>query len=109
MKYTVKLTPHAIAEISETIAYISRVLLVPDTARAWADHLQSEISGLDTLPERYPQVEREPWHRLGIRKMPVKNFIVYYYVDQENKTVWITATVYAKRDQLNALKYMPLS
>ena len=102
MKYTVKLTPHAIAEISETIAYISHVLLVPDTARAWADHLQSEISGLDTLPERYPQVEREPWHRLGIRKMPVKNFIVYYYV-------WITATVYAKRDQLNALKNMPLS
>ena len=50
MKYTVKLTPHAIAEISETIAYISHVLLVPDTARAWADHLQSEISGLDTLP-----------------------------------------------------------
>lgn len=109
MKYTVKLTPHAIAEISETIAYISHVLLVPDTARAWADHLQSEISGLYTLPERYPQVEREPWHRLGIRKMPVKNFIVYYYVDQENKTVWITATVYSKRDQLNALKNMPLS
>lgn len=93
MKYTVKLTPHAIAEISETIAYISHVLLVPDTARAWADHLQSEISGLDTLPERYPQVEREPWHRLGIRKMPVKNFIVYYYVDQENKTVWIWYTM----------------
>lgn len=44
MKYTVKLTPHAIAEISETIAYISHVLLVPDTARAWADHLQSEMT-----------------------------------------------------------------
>lgn len=50
MKYTVKLTPHAIAEISETIAYISHVLLVPDTARAWADqniragHLAGKVS-----------------------------------------------------------------
>ena len=39
--------------------------------------------------------------------MPVKNFIVYYYADDETKTVWVTAVVYGRRDQLNALKDMP--
>ena len=46
MEYTVKLTPHAIVQIQETIAYMSKVLLVPETAKAWSDYLQKEISGL---------------------------------------------------------------
>ena len=107
MDYSVKLTPHAIVQIQETIAYISKVLLVPETARAWADYLQNEISCLDTMPSRYSAVEEEPWKSRGYRKMPVKNFIVYYYVDEASKTVWVTAVIYGRRDQLNALKEIP--
>jgi len=36
--------------------------------------------------------------------MPVKNFLVYYWIDENHKTVWITAIVYGGRDQLNVLK-----
>ena len=60
------------------------------------------------MPSRFPQVDREPWKSIGYRKMPVKNFIVYYFVDEESKTVWVTAVVYAKRDQLESLKEMPV-
>lgn len=107
MQYNVKLTPHAIVQIQETIAYISKVLLVPETATAWADHLQKEISALNSMPARYPLIEEEPWRTRGVRKMPVKNFIVYYLIDEEKKTVWVTAVVYGRRDQLNALKEIP--
>ena len=107
MEYSVKLTPHAIVQIQETIAYISKVLLVPETARAWSDYLQKEIAGLSTMPERFSAVDEEPWRSRGYRKMPVKNFIVYYYADDETKTVWVTAVVYGRRDQLNVLKDMP--
>lgn len=106
MEYSVKLTPHAIVQIQETIAYISKVLLVPETARAWSDYLQKEIAGLSTMPERFSSVDEEPWQSRGYRKMPVKNFIVYYFVDDGNKTVWVTAVVYGRRDQLNVLKDM---
>lgn len=106
MKYSVRLTPYAVSQISETAAYISHTLLSPDTAKAWANHLQSEIAKLDTLPERYPQIDREPWRNHGIRKMPVRNYIIYYLVDHERQTVWITAAVYAGRDQLSELKNM---
>ena len=107
MEYSVKLTPHAIVQIQETIAYISKVLLVPETARAWSDYLQKEIAGLSTMPARFSAVDEEPWRSRGYRKKQVKNFIVYYYADDETKTVWVTAVVYGRRDQLNALKDMP--
>ena len=107
MEYSVKLTPHAIVQIQETIAYISKVLLVPETARAWSDYLQKEIAGLSTMPARFSSLDEEPWRSRGYRKMPVKNFIVYYYADDETKTVWVTAVVYGRRDQLNVLKDMP--
>jgi toxin ParE1/3/4 len=107
MEYSVKLTPHAIVQIQETIAYISKVLLVPETARAWSDYLQKEIAGLSTMPARFSAVDEEPWRSRGYRKMLVKNFIVYYYADDETKTVWVTAVVYGRRDQLNVLKDMP--
>ena len=93
MEYSVKLTPHAIVQIQETIAYISKVLLVPETARAWSDYLQKEIAGLSTMPARFSAVDEEPWRSRGYRKMLVKNFIVYYYADDETKTVWVTAVV----------------
>ena len=107
MDYSVKLTPHAIVQIQQTIAYISKVLLVPEAAAAWADYLQKEIATLDSMPARYPLTEEEPWRSKGIRKMSVKNFLVYYLIDEVKKTVWITAVVYGRRDQLNVLKNMP--
>lgn len=48
------------------------------------------------MPERFSIVEDEPWKSRGYRKMPVKNFLVYYYVDEENNTVWVTAVVYGR-------------
>ena len=39
--------------------------------------------------------------------MPVKNFLVYYWIDEENKSVTVTAVIYGRRDQLAALASMP--
>ena len=41
--------------------------------------------------------------------MPVKNFLVYYLVDEEKKVVWITAVIYGRRDQIAALFDMPFN
>ena len=103
MRYEVKLTPQAIGQIEETVQYISKILLTPETAQKWVDTLQREIRKLDSMPSRYPLTEEEPWRTKGIRKMPVKNFLVYYLVDEEKKTVWVTAVIYGRRDQIAAL------
>ena len=103
MPYEVKLTSQAIRQIEAIVQYISKVLFVPETARKWADALQSEITKLDFMSSRYPLTEEEPWHTNGIRKMPFKNCLVYYLIDEDKKAVWITAVIYRRRDQLQAL------
>ena len=104
MAYTVKITNYAIGQMQEAMTYISKVLQEPAVARKW---LKREISGLRTMLSRFPSVEEDPWRTSGVRKMPVGNFIVYYWPDELAKTVWVTAVIYGRRDQLAALRNVP--
>ena len=104
MEYKVKITPFAFSQLAETVNYISGVLLVPETAAKWLDVLHSSIRSLSSMPNRFPLTEEEPWREKGIRKLNVKGFLVYYLVDEERKTVTVTAVVYGRRDQISALQ-----
>lgn len=106
MEYQVTLTPQVIEQIQQVSLYIKCVLQEPETANRWVDFLQKEFAALHFMPSRHPLVEEEPWHSNGIRKMPVKNFLIYYFVDEETKTVSVTAVVYGRRDQIAALADM---
>ena len=75
MRYEVRLTAQAIEQIQEIVRYISHILLVPETARKWADTLQSEIAKLDFMPIRYPLTEEEPWHKKEYVKCLLRTFL----------------------------------
>lgn len=107
MDYKVKLTDHAVAQLQEAVIYISKVLQASTVAKHWAARIKKELASLSTMPARYPLTEEEPWHTEGVRKMSVENFLVYYWIDEAKKIVWITAIVYARRDQLRVLREMP--
>ena len=107
MDYKVKLTDHAVAQLQEAVIYISKVLQASTVAKHWAARIKKELASLSTMPARYPLTVEEPWHTEGIHKMSVENFLVYYWIDEEKKIVWITAIVYARRDQLRVLREMP--
>lgn len=94
-------------QIKEAAGYISKVLMDPEVARRWPERLKKEVASLDTMPRRYPLVSEEPWHTEGIRRMPVEYFLVYYWVKDKTCTVWITAVLYGRRDQISALREMP--
>ena len=106
MTYKVKLTNNALAQLKEAVGYISKVLLEPEVARRWSDRIKKEILTLDHMPLRYPLVDEEPWRAEGIHKLTVENFIVYYWVNEDTSTVWVTAVVYGRRDQLFVLHNM---
>ena len=106
MEYRVTLTPQATEQIHQTALYIAQTVREPQTAKRWADLLYKEIAGLNFMPSRYPLTDEEPWHTNGIHKMPVKNFLVYYLIGEENKNVSVTAVIYGRRDQLAALTNM---
>ncbi len=107
MKYNVKMTKYATEQLKSTVMYISKTLLEPDIAKTWANKLKTEISRLSDLPNRFMLVDEEPWHSQGVHKMFVGNFIVYFWIDDHQNDVWVTAVVYGRSDQLSALKNIP--
>lgn len=88
MEYQVKLTDYAVEQLQEIVSYISNVLQSPETARRWLERIKLEISSLRTMPNRYPLTPEEPWRSEGIHKIPVENFLVYYWGDESQRIVW---------------------
>lgn len=106
--YEVKLTEQAQRQLQKIICYIAEDLQESHTAIRMLDRLEKEIMSLSTLPNRVALTEEEPWHSAGIHKLPVKNYLVYFWIDEPHKKVQITAIVYGRRDQRTVLQNMKM-
>lgn len=104
--YEIIMTPDATTDLAELRNYIADVLLVPDIALTYIRIIRTEISKLTNMPHRIAPVPEEPWHSRGIRKIIVKNFYVYYRIDENTERVYILNVIYQKRDQLQMLAQM---
>lgn len=104
--YEVKLSAQAQSQLREIIQYISVDLQAPGTAIKMLDLLGNEIASLSAFPNRIPLISEEPWHSQGIHKMAVKNYLVYFWVDDSNQAVQVTAIVYGRRDQKQLLAHV---
>lgn len=108
-KYEIKVTRQALEQMREIAHYISYDLMAPEAADNLLDDLKASILKLSVLPKKYPLIEEEPWRSEGVRKIVVKNFLVYYWIDEEYNKVQVTAVIYSKRDQINQLKNMEMN
>ena len=102
-KYTVNITTQAQEQLKEMISYINCTLQAPGTAMKMLDTLEKEIASLAQFPNRVPLTEEEPWHSQGIHKLPVKNYLIYFWVDEEAKKVQVIGIIYGRRDQRHQL------
>ena len=93
----------------EIAHYISYDLMAPEAADNLLDDLKASILKLSVLPKKYSLIEEEPWRSEGVRKIVVKNFLVYYWIDEEYNKVQVTAVIYSKRDQIKQLKNMEMN
>jgi len=101
--YKVIVMPEAEADLVELRNYISETLQSPGTALSYVEALEREIITLSEMPARYKPVDEEPWRSRGFRRLIIKNFYVYYRIDESEKQVHITNVIYTRRDQLKAL------
>lgn len=102
--YEVKVTRQALEQMQEITHYIAHELCAPDAAYNLLDEMENTINSLADMPRRMSLVDEEPWRTEGVRKALVKNFIIYFWVDDENVKVQVIAVIYEKRDQLEQLK-----
>ena len=106
--YSVKITTQAEEQLQAIVKYIASELKAPKAALRLLDEVESVISSLSQFPRRVALTEEEPWRSLGIHKMPVKNFLVYFWIDEENARVQVTAVIYGMRDQIKLLSQMDM-
>lgn len=107
-QYQVQITKYALAQMEEIRNYIAKELQAPQAAYRLFSEMKDKVALLGSMPKRNQLVDIKKWKKKGIRKLIVKNFILYYWINEEQQTVFITAVVYEKRNQLRELRKMEL-
>ena len=106
--YTIEITAQAEEQMQEITHYIAFELKAPDAALHLLDELEDFFLSLSEFPQRIPLTDEKPWRTSGIHRLPIKNFLVYFWIDEKNMKVKVTAVIYAKRDQIRQLSQMDM-
>ncbi len=87
--YKVVYLPTARRQLEDAVMYIAVDLSAPDAAMALADEVDENIQKLREMPYRFPIYRTLYAMKREIRFFPVKNYHIYYVVDENTKTVEI--------------------
>ena len=96
--YSVIYSSKAKDDLIEIYSYIAFDLQVPDIAEGQVNRIRKTIRSLDFMPSRYITVEWEPWKSMRMHQVPVDNFVVYYVVNDDSRTVTVIRIFYGGGD-----------
>ena len=102
--YNIDITSLAETDILEAAKYIKEQLLNPSAADNLVDAVDKAVNSLKVMPSRHALVRDDSLASLGIRFMPVKNYLIFFTVREERKTVVIQRFLYGRRDWITILK-----
>jgi len=102
-KYRVDVSEPAENDLRDIVRYIVAQLSAPVSALHMLELLEETMAGLSDMPQRCPLVADERLSQMGYRKLNVKNYIVFFSVDEKNKVVDVERILYGRRDWLRIL------
>ena len=100
--YDIQITEPAEKDLYEIGAYISKELLDTETVKRVISEIAKGVNSLEDIL-RSVLVADDRLAYKGIRKIMVDNYIVFYIVTEESKTVTIIRILYSRRDWINLL------
>ena len=98
MTYDLVITDPAESDMIDIGLYVAQTLGSPIASQNLLNELDNHILSLEVMPKRYPLVLNSRLARLGIRSIPVKNYLIFYTVDDDAQSVVIIRVLYGKRD-----------
>lgn len=98
MEYSLFLTEQAKSDLAEIYSYISVELKSKKNAESVIEALHLAMKALSLMPSRYHQFPNEPWLSEGVRYFTVRNYSIFYTVDENNLSVSIVHVIYGKRN-----------
>ncbi len=102
-KYSINIGKLAERDMWEAVSYIQEVLFQPESAKRIYRAFKDQINSLSTMPERYAVIAEEPYTSMGLRKVNVENYLIFYIVNEKEKTVSIVRVLYGRREWHNLI------
>lgn len=102
-KYRIDISEPAENDLRDIVRYIASQLSAPISALHMMELLEEAMVGLSNMPQRCPLVADERLSQMGYRKLPVKNYIVFFSIDEKNKVIDIERILYGRRNWLRIL------
>jgi toxin ParE1/3/4 len=91
-------------DIDPCYNYINDKLEAPTAAENLMKELYEKLNQIKEKPYSRPLVHDKLLATLGIRSVKVKNYLLFYNVEEDEKNVNVITFMYSKRDWINIIK-----
>ena len=98
MSYKLQYLPVARKDMIDIVQCISLKLSNPDAAYRIADEFVAKAKSLRDMPYTYPVYLPIRPLKQEFRKAVVRNYLMFYWVDEEEKLITVAKVVYVKRN-----------
>lgn len=102
-RYNIFITQDAENALKSIGDYITVSLRSPIAAINTLHALRNGIFALDFMPQRYAILPEDLSEKEGIRRMQVKNYFIYFNIDEKQKNVIIVDVIYVGMEQKEQL------
>jgi toxin ParE1/3/4 len=102
--YKIKFTILAENDLNNSYDYIKNELKNQSAAENLVLEVESKISKIAATPYACTLVSDIYLKNIGIRFLPIKNYLVFYKVEEELKEIIIIRFLYGKREWRDMLK-----
>ncbi len=102
--YKLEFLPVARRDMLEIVQYISHELQNPDVAHRLAVEFIDAAENVLTFPYSTPSYRAIRALKHEYRKIIIRNYLMFYWVDEEKKQVVVARVIYAKRDYVRLLE-----
>ncbi len=103
-KYTVKMSETAEQDLENIISYLRYNLSGDILADKYKILFKQELKNLEDIAESMPILDEELTGHKNIRKVNVRNYIVFYIIDKENSKAFVLRIGHAFMDWEKYLK-----
>jgi len=101
MTYKIIVSKDANRDIDEIVSYIVHELKNTRAAMSFLDGVEKSYTGITENPFMYSLCNDARLYKEGYRKIVIKNYLIFYRVDENQKSVFIVRVLYGARDYSN--------
>ena len=102
--YTLKFLDQYLTDVALTLGYISNVLFNYDASVNLKKAIDEKLDEIEKHPYFFTIHSWKKKHDHEYRKAKVKNYYIFFYVDEDNKDIIIARLVYVGRN-LNNIEF----